>query len=265
MNIVIIPVYKNSIDIFEKKALLQCLKILSAHEICLVGPNGLDVSCYESLFVDINIPFRIEIFDNLYFGNIEGYNKLMLSHQFYDRFSSYDYMLIYQLDAYVFEDKLDYWCSKNYDYIGAPWLKPDLSFFQNCGNGGFSLRKISSFLSILSMPLDNKMFSLNGLYHYYQHRGLLHKVKLISEILLKKRNTMDYYVNVNPTNEDVFFSMLRWSINFKFKIPKPEEAALFSFETNPSLLYEKVGRKLPFGCHAWQKWEYDRFWSRYIK
>ena len=155
--------------------------------------------------------------------------------------------------------------AKNYDYIGAPWLKPDLSFFQNCGNGGFSLRKISSFLSILSMPLDNKMFSLNGLYHYYQHRGLLHKVKLISEILLKKRNTMDYYVNVNPTNEDVFFSMLRWSINFKFKIPKPEEAALFSFETNPSLLYEKVGRKLPFGCHAWQKWEYDRFWSRYIK
>ena len=28
-------------------------------------------------------------------------------------------MLIYQLDCYLFEDKIDEWCNKGYDYIGA--------------------------------------------------------------------------------------------------------------------------------------------------
>ena len=32
-------------------------------------------------------------------------------------------MLIYQLDAFVFQDDLAYWCQQNYDYIGAPWLR----------------------------------------------------------------------------------------------------------------------------------------------
>ena len=35
-------------------------------------------------------------------------------------FLEYQYMLIYQLDAFVFEDKLDYFCELGYDYIGIP-------------------------------------------------------------------------------------------------------------------------------------------------
>ncbi|MFR6542216.1 MAG: DUF5672 family protein [Butyricimonas virosa] len=26
------------------------------------------------------------------------------------------------IDAFVFRDELTYWCTLNYDYIGAPWL-----------------------------------------------------------------------------------------------------------------------------------------------
>ena len=33
-------------------------------------------------------------------------------------------MLIHQLDAFVFEDKLMDWVKRGFDYIGAPWLPP---------------------------------------------------------------------------------------------------------------------------------------------
>ena len=46
-------------------------------------------------------------------------------------------------------------------------------------------------------------------------------------------------------------------------LPLPDEDILFSFEVNPSFLYAKVQR-LPFGCHAFEKFEFDSFWSQYI-
>lgn len=44
----------------------------------------------------------------------------MLEADFYRRFGKYKYMLIYQLDAFVFSDKLLDFCEMGYDYIGAP-------------------------------------------------------------------------------------------------------------------------------------------------
>lgn len=44
----------------------------------------------------------------------------MLSAEFYDRFAAYEYVLIYQLDAFVFADRLAEFCQMGYDYIGAP-------------------------------------------------------------------------------------------------------------------------------------------------
>jgi hypothetical protein len=35
----------------------------------------------------------------------------------------------------------------------------------------------------------------------------------------------------------------------------------FAFESDPAGSYERIGKKLPFGCHAWAK--HDRtFWER---
>ena len=50
----------------------------------------------------------------------------MLSPEFYRRFSDTDYILVCQLDAYIFRDELLSWCKKEYDYIGAPWSAPAL-------------------------------------------------------------------------------------------------------------------------------------------
>lgn len=43
-----------------------------------------------------------------------------------------------------------------------------------------------------------------------------------------------------------------------------EEASHFAFEKHPSFLFSQNGQ-LPFGCHAWRKYEYDEFWGKYIK
>jgi 23S rRNA G2445 N2-methylase RlmL len=45
-----------------------------------------------------------------------------------------------------------------------------------------------------------------------------------------------------------------------FRVPNAIEAALFSFEVAPEHLFELVGNKLPFGCHAWEKYN-KSFWK----
>jgi hypothetical protein len=107
---------------------------------------------------------------NQHFASVAAYSRLLLSAFFYERFSAFEYMLILQPDALVFRDELEYWCAQDFDYIGAPW--PDGQVTRPCsfrgdhrlaellpwlnkpialhvGNGGLSLRKISSALDIL--------------------------------------------------------------------------------------------------------------------
>jgi hypothetical protein len=116
---VIIPFYRNEISANEKIALQQCKRILSNYPIIAVKPHGLTLTAGDGL---INFTDTVS-FEDHYFENIAGYNKLMLSAEFYSRFLDYEYMLIYQMDTFVFKDQLNYWCSQNYDYIGAPWIR----------------------------------------------------------------------------------------------------------------------------------------------
>ena len=45
--------------------------------------------------------------------------------------------------------------------------------------------------------------------------------------------------------------------------PQKDEGLRFSFEVAPRLCFELNGRRLPFGCHGWHR--YDRtFWEPYL-
>lgn len=263
MNIVIIPVYKDRLDPMEFTSLSQCLKILGKYSICLIGPKSLDLTIYKQLFSSYGCPLCIEYFDSEYFSSVTGYNKLLLSKSFYERFAKWKYMLIYQLDAYVFKDELDYWCSKGYDYIGAPWLKLNGSLdYKNSGNGGFSLRKIDTFISLFSHK--GKLLTLRGLNCYYRYRGPIHKIRYIWEGLFEKNNSLVKFTEIDPVNEDLFYAALKYKRGQRFAIPSSSEAMFFSFEERPDLLFEKTNHTLPFGCHAWYKNEYNDFWKQYI-
>ena len=118
--VVVIPVYKTFVTKVDIASLKQCLKVLNKYHICLICHTKLDLSGYKSCFLDNQVDFCVRYFDEQYFDSVRSYNTLMLSADFYRSFRKYQYMLIYQLDAFVFEDQLEYWCNKGYDYIGAP-------------------------------------------------------------------------------------------------------------------------------------------------
>lgn len=263
-NIVIVPVYKPDIKEAERASLIQCLSVLGSHAICLVGPAGLDLSVYQAIFDRSGKQFRFEAFEPAYFHSVAGYNKLMLSKCFYARFEAWEYMLIYQLDAWVFRDELDAWCAKGYDYIGAPWLRLDRQVDeQNSGNGGFSLRRIASFIALF----DHKgaIWGYKGLACRHRYRGPRHKIQLILKGLFGYENRLEDFIEKGDENEDLFFAALKHKKKQPFRIPLTREAMFFSFEEAPAVLYEKTNRRLPFGCHAWQKHDYEKFWKQFIK
>lgn len=263
--IVIIPVYKDNINELERLSLVQCLKVLNRYDICLCSPSDIDLSLYRELFLQCNKVFRVEFFENLYFKGVEGYNRLMLSSFFYSRFSNYEYMLVYQLDAYVFRDELEYWCLRKYDYIGAPWFNKDGSLCDlSCGNGGFSLRKIETFLSLFKIPHSERLLTLKGLLYYYRYSKPLPKLKCVLEGFLGLRNSLDVFLMRNMINEDFFYSALKFKRNIGFNIPASIDAMFFKREKHPMFLFKKTKGRLPFGCHAWYRYDYDSFWEKFI-
>lgn len=146
--------YKETPDKYETISLVRCVEVLHEYDFCLFGPDGLNISEYENILAGMSKTFRYEAFDKSYFSSQRGYNRLMLTADFYKRFSSYEYMLIYQLDAYVFSNQMEKWCQSGYDYIGAPFFKLNKKIdWKNAGNGGFSLRKIDSFIKLFDIKV----------------------------------------------------------------------------------------------------------------
>ncbi len=263
-NVVIVPVYKDQPNESEKLSLQQCLRVLHQYPIVLVCPQELDLSAYRQLYEENNVELKCEFFDGSYFESVSGYNRLLLSKQFYERFEKSDYMLIYQLDAFVFRDELDLWSSKKYDYIGAPWMKSDGNPDpENSGNGGFSLRNIKSHLELFDYK--GKLLTFKGICCVHRYRGPVRKLIYILLGLLKKYNSVSYFTEKNIANEDVFFASLKYRKQAAFRIPPPEVAMKFAFEANSSLLFELNGRELPFGCHGWENGDNLTFWRSFIQ
>lgn len=279
--IIVIPIYKNNPDEIEKASFNQVLTILKKHNICIFTHKDCDLSVYKQISNRVGKQYSVEFFDFKYFKSIDGYNELCCSKDFYHRFEMYEYMLIYQLDAWIFRDELLHWCNKNYDYIGAPIYYTYNKFkhtnkFMGVGNGGFCLRKISYCLKVLSLNSRMPFINLTNLIKLYWNlllynenfKSFTNRIRIIPIILLKSvgiKNNLNYYIT-NHINEDIIFSI--WSSKswgIKANIPSKEEAIKFSFEVHPQLLFKENNYKLPFGCHAFKKWEFNEFWCNYIK
>lgn len=258
--VVVVPCYRVPLRDTERTSLQQCVKVLGSHPIVLIVPANLNVTSIQQEFPSVTF----KKFPSAYFKSIESYNKLMMSPSFYRRFEDYRFMLICQLDAYVFSDQLEYWCKKDYDYIGAPWFKgyhrakpgdPAIGV----GNGGFSLRKIESFIRVLT--LFSRIKDVPQLMEEFRSKKSISSFWKLILNLTVKNNTYhllnDYKMNEDHYMYHVISKKLSW-----FKIPPVEEALEFAVETNPSYHIERMG-KLPFGCHAWPRFE-PEFWKKYI-
>ena len=231
---VVIPIYKEILTPNEEISLHRCFSLLNKHPITIIRPQKIRLEFLRKKFYRFN---EIE-FPDYYFKSIAHYNQLMLSQELYKAFLDYNYILIYQTDAFVFHDELDKWCDAGYDYIGAPWLemnwpkKPrsiidrvlDKSRFTRrlrktrlVGNGGFSLRKVST--SLLALRILKNL------------------------------------TNEFKDNEDHFWSLDAARLLPFFKTPPVNVAVGFAFELNPRLAVELNNGNLPLGCHAWEKYD----------
>ena len=212
---VVIPVYKEELNPLEKISLAQCRKVLGNYPIVFVAPE-------KKIFPYFTQGDKVVHFPPQFFQSVSTYSQLMMSPGFYKAFKNFDYILIYQLDAFVFYDRLEYFCSLGYDYIGAPWprmyRKNSSKIFSCVGNGGFSLRNVKA--------------------HY--------------ELLLKYPKEISKWHEKNWP-EDNFFSYCGKNVNQNFRVAPINVAYKFSAEYNPARVVKKNGNNLPFGCHDWHK------------
>ena len=197
------------LDELEKISLDRCRKVLGRYPIIFVAPAGQKFPYIEP--GDAVVEFPAENF-----RSVKTYSRLMLSPNFYATFADFEYILIYQLDAFVFYDALEEFCSLGWDYIGAPWpylAKVDEKFLR-VGNGGFSLRK----------------------------------VKACHELLTQRGDIVSQFADLN---EDAILSYCGARDDCNFHVAPIEVAYKFSMEHSPERCIRKNGGNLPFGCHAW--------------
>lgn len=254
---IVIPVYKPKLSENEKRSLAQCAKIFPNRQVIFCAPQGLNLAEYR---IENSEAWQTAYFEAKYFTNVAAYNELLLSKHFYEKFSGYDFILIYQLDAWVFADELDYWCKKDYSYIGAPWFT-NFSTSETSkklwavGNGGFSLRKIKDFLVVLNTK--EKVFSLRFLWDKYRAYSWMGRLLRLPKIIFQyyfRNNTLFLY-DLFGENEDHFWSFHAKTLQASFKIAPVMEAVSFAFECKPQKMFELNKNKLPFGIHAWEKYD----------
>ncbi len=249
---VVIPVYTERLIGLAETSFHHNVALLSHHPLVLLAPEGLETGYYTERYPALEV-VRVSP-EWLGKRGIAGYNRMMLSHDFYALFPDTEYILICQTDVWIFEDRLTEWCQRGYDYVGAPWPKRKIydllpvclylklrkllmkgrrllmrqDYFNRVGNGGLSLRHIDAFLAATTRYKKE-------LEYFKTHTGIVY-------------------------NEDWFWSL----IPQEFHYPTFEEALDFSFDAHPALCYKLSGERLPFGCHGWYKKRNYPFWKEII-
>ncbi|SFQ46648.1 DUF5672 family protein [Hymenobacter arizonensis] len=268
---IIIPTYKQYFELSpsEKLSLRRTFEVLGSYDIVFVTHNGIDAEAYYQCGKSKS-SIQVLNFSDEYFTGLEGYNKLLLGLEFYKNFVQYDYILICQLDVFVFADKLDYFIDKKYDYIGAPWFEgfgtatPE-SPIKGVGNGGFSLRKVKSFLRV---RYAMEIFSGHHISYNVLKEAARHSIELLRIVKHEyHRRTQTYDEALpwdTPLYEDCYWATIVPTFFPWFKIGSVDDATRFAFEVNPRVLYALNEDVLPMATHAWEKYDPD-FWRPFIE
>lgn len=253
----------------ERISLRHLTHFLGHHDKFVVAPDSLPV----------DFPgFGVRRFPDSYFGSVEAHTRLLFSDRFYGAFSDYEYILIYHLDALVFSDQLLEWCDRGFDMIGAPWFSvlpstgvmPEGKAYGDistgAGNGGFALRRVQAFRDVLRSRrwgIDPKRFWER------MTAGMPLPMRLALLPLrwskhIRAFNTASWEARRHWADcEDLFFAHRGPHYAPGFKVAPVTDALKFSFEVKPRRCFELNDYKLPFGCHAWPR--YDRaFWEPYL-
>ncbi|HWS55564.1 MAG TPA: DUF5672 family protein [Pyrinomonadaceae bacterium] len=260
--VVLVFSHKPRLEWYEEISFRQCLRVLNRHPLRLVCPEGLDVSAYRAMAPALAVDF----IPPEWMSSYRAYNRLKILPFLYRRYARFEYILTYELDAFVFRDELSEWCSKGWDYVGAPWFEGWQHAARDArpigvGNSGFSLRRTRAVLQI------------SGSWRYQQpatdvlrawRRGEYDTKRLIGALTYRNNFFAPFNDRANYYNEDVFWGRVVAERFPSFRVAPYEVARQFSFEVNPGRLFRECGHSLPFGCHKWMEFE-PEFWYEHIR
>lgn len=258
--VVVIPIHRLPLHPDEQVSLTVARKTLKSYCRIFVAPADFPV---PDSFLEGE---RVVRFPRRFFSYPYGYNRLLMSSRFFSAFENFSHVLIYQLDCLVFRDELNDWCSRNYDYVGSPWLDnhghegTDPTW--KVGNGGFSLRRVSTALGILRKRIKRgSLFPVPPVH--------LPKPDFWGWLSTNVRKRIKQHLNLWTVedelenygdNEDRFWALDVLQVTTEYTKPPVDEALRFGFESHLPLCLEKSHGEMPFGCHAW--WKHDRhFWE----
>ncbi len=233
--ITVIPAYKKSFDADEEKCVGRYFDVLESAKIFVV-PESLDVSWYENRYAGA----LFERFDDRFFKGIRAYNRLLLSTAFYKRFDKWEYMLIAQPDATLWQDRdrISEFIDKAFDYYGAPWIPErriwEWLFPKKEGFPGFTIRCLKK--KGCGITMGNGGFSL---------RRNESCIRLIEQYGWRK---IYWFIK---RNEDIFFGVCGSDNRNDFKPADVETGRAFALEYG---LRDSVKcGKPPYAVHGWKK------------
>jgi len=219
-------------------------------------------------FTMVRLPSR-------YFGSSSAHDRLLYKINFYERFSDYNFLLFYHLDSLVFSYKLLDWCKGEFDYIGAPWIHCDDSPWVNksrVGNGGLSLLRVEQAIIALRQRYCQEPYAygcdlFNDLAPYWMVVLLRAVGSKFDPCGLLSRIVQEWDQSRDPTaygrGNDQFWSDKASKYHHGFRVASLEDGLRFAFEVSPKTCLELAGGTMPFGCHAWSR--YDReFWTSFL-
>ena len=262
---VAVPTVGLELDPDEQTSFRQLRGVLGGYDTYLVLPDDVE-GTLDGLPVK-----RVAA---AYFRTRRRNQGLMISPEFYAAFRAYDFVLIHQLDSLVLSDELPAWCEAGWDNVGAPWTRRAADgtlVLTGVGNGGFALRKVESCLRVATLARRSlpRLRTLAWFGASVGRRFVGHLPGTLRTITTSRRKLRTAVATARGAlaatflTEDKFWSEMAPRLDLTFRIPPPEEALSFAFETNPRECFELNGRRLPFGCHKW--WFHDRgFWEPYL-
>jgi hypothetical protein len=90
---------------------------------------------------------------------------------------------------------------------------------------------------------------------FYRKVSALHGINPFS-----KQHSVEEELDRFPYNEDVFWAIEATKFDPSFQVAPARDALPFAFEASPRWSLEQTKGKLPFGCHAWARYDRD-FWG----
>lgn len=251
--IVIIPVHRPSPTDAERLAIAQCSHVFARRQMAFLAPHSLDLAPYLALAPKASA-CRV---DDRWMNSLASYNAMVTSGAVFAALDGHSHfhshVLIHEPDALVVFDRLDDWCARPIDYIGAPWFPvgetdPAKIHPYAVGNSGLSLFRLEAVRAALSSSA-----------RWYGAR------ECVKDLVggdfkrflrgLGEAGAIQGAWKIYKANCDIFWSLVVPSRVPGFRVASIAEALAFSWEAEPRKCHDLSGGALPMGFHAWRRYD----------